>query len=172
MEEWTTASPVVSQETIMVGSIGSYFDFGSVSEGTREPWGAGEEICSVGVPSVREGEFVDIEVDSGAEVSCLPAIIGADTYTLHEMRLSMVGGHHVAAGGGKLHELGARILGLEAGDVRGDVVNLLVRFRVWTLVRHFCRHKIYAVVAGRRSSPLTVEMLTLSGKLRTLASPS
>ena len=30
----------------------------------------------------------------------------------------------------KLHELGARILGLEAGDVRGDVVNLLVRFRV------------------------------------------
>ena len=76
---------------------------------------------------MREGEVVDIEVDSGAEVSCLPAIIGADTYTLHEMRLSMVGGHHVAAGGGKLHELGARILGLEAGDVRGDVVNLLVR---------------------------------------------
>ena len=30
-------------------------------------------------------------------------------------------------GGGKLHEIGARILGLEAGDVRGDVVNLLVR---------------------------------------------
>ena len=26
--------------------------------------------------------------------------------------------------------LGARILGLEAGDVRGDVVNLLARFRV------------------------------------------
>ena len=42
----------------------------------------------------------------------------------------MCGGHHVAAGGGKLHELGARILGLEAGDVRGDFVNLLVRFRV------------------------------------------
>ena len=42
----------------------------------------------------------------------------------------MCGGHHVPAGGGKLHELGARILGLEAGDVRGDVVNLLVRFRV------------------------------------------
>ena len=42
----------------------------------------------------------------------------------------MCGGHHVAAGGGKLHELGAKILGLEAGDVRGDVVNLLVRFRV------------------------------------------
>ena len=31
---------------------------------------------------------------------------------------------------GKLHEFGARILGLEACDVRGDVVNLLVRFRV------------------------------------------
>ena len=42
----------------------------------------------------------------------------------------MCGGHHVAAGGGSLHELGARILRLEAGDVRGDVVNLLVRLRV------------------------------------------
>ena len=79
---------------------------------------------------MREGEFVDIEVDSGAEMSCLPASIGADAYPLHEPRLSMCGGHHVAAGGSKLHELGARILGLEVGDVRGDVVNLLVRFRV------------------------------------------
>ena len=42
----------------------------------------------------------------------------------------MCGGHHVAAGGGKLHEFGARILGLEAANVRGDVVNLLVRCRV------------------------------------------
>ena len=42
----------------------------------------------------------------------------------------MCGGHHVAAGGGKLHELAARILGLEAENGRGDVVNLLVRFRV------------------------------------------
>ena len=107
----------------MVGAIGSYFDFGSVSEGTPESRGAGEEICSVGVPSVREDEFVDIEVDSGAEVSCLPANIGADTYPLHETRLNMCGGHHVGAGGGKLHEFGAIILGLEAGDVRGDVVN-------------------------------------------------
>ena len=41
----------------------------------------------------------------------------------------MCGGHHFAAGGGKLHELGARVLGLEAANVRGDVVNLLVRFR-------------------------------------------
>ena len=38
----------------------------------------------------------------------------------------MCGGHHVAAGGGKLHEHGARILELEAENVRGDVVNLLV----------------------------------------------
>ena len=45
----------------------------------------------------------------------------------------MCGGHHVAAGGGKLHELGARILGLEAAYVRGDVVNLLVRFRVMSI---------------------------------------
>ena len=76
-------------------------------------------------PSVCAGEVVDIEVDSGAEVSCLSASIGVDTYSLHETRLSMCGGHHIAAGGGKLHELGARILGLEAGDVRGEVVNLL-----------------------------------------------
>ena len=68
---------------------------------------------------MREGKFVDIVVDSGAEVSCLPANTGADTYPLHETRLSMCGGHIVAAGGGKLNELGARILGLEAGDVRG-----------------------------------------------------
>ena len=114
----------------MVGPIGSYFDIGSVSEGTLEPRGADENICSMGAPSVREGESVDIEIDSGAEVSCLPANIGADTHPVHETRLSMVGGHHVAAGSGKLHELGDRILGLEAGDVRGDVVNFLVRFRV------------------------------------------
>ena len=60
-------------DTTMVGAIGSYLDFGSMSGGIPEPTSAGEEICSVGVPSVREGEFVDIEVDSGAEVSCLPA---------------------------------------------------------------------------------------------------
>ena len=45
----------------------------------------------------------------------------------------MCGGDHVAAGGGKLHELGARILGLEAENVRGDVINLLVRFRVMNI---------------------------------------
>ena len=68
----------------------------------------------------------------------------------------MCGGHHVAAGGGKLHELGARILGLEAGDVRGDVVNLLVHWQV----------------GGRRSSLLTVAMPTLSGNLQAPASRS
>ena len=35
----------------------------------------------------------------------------------------------------KLHDLGARILGLEAANVRGDVVNLLVRFRVMNIGR-------------------------------------
>ena len=50
--------------------------------------------------SVCEGDVVDIEIDSGAEVSCLPWNTGADTYPLHETRLSMCGGHHVAAGGG------------------------------------------------------------------------
>ena len=62
-----------------------------------------------------EGESVDIEIDSGAGVSCLPVNVGADTCPLHETRLSMCGGHHVAAGGSKLRELGARIWGLEAG---------------------------------------------------------
>ena len=96
---------------------------------TLEPRSAGEKICSTDAPNVREGESVDIEIDSGAEVNCHPVNIGADTYPLHETRLSMCGGHHVAAGG-KLHEFGARILGLEAADLRGGAVNLLVRFRI------------------------------------------
>ena len=45
----------------------------------------------------------------------------------------MCGGHHVAAGGGKLLELGARISSLQAANVRGNVVNLLVRFRVMNI---------------------------------------
>ena len=128
VEDLTTA-------TTMVGTIGSYVDLGIVSEGIPGPRGAGEEICSVGVPCVREGEFVDIEVNSGAEVSCPLASIGADTYPLHETRLSICGGHHVAAGGDKLHEFGARILRLEAGDVRSVVVTLLVRFRVMDICK-------------------------------------
>ena len=59
---------------------------------------------------MREGESVDIEIDSGAKVSCFLVNIGADTCPLLETRLSMVGGHHVAVGG-KLHELGAGIFG-------------------------------------------------------------
>ena len=119
-ESAATVSVAGSQETVMVGAIGSYSDLGSVSEWTLEPRGENES----------EGDVVDIEIDSGAEVSCLPSNIGGDTYPLHETRLSMCGGHHVAAGGGKLHELGARILGLETDDVRDNMVNLLVRFRV------------------------------------------
>ena len=109
---------------------GSYFDLESVSEWSLELRGENEGICSVGTASVCEGDVVDIEIDSGAEVSCLPSNIGADTYPLLETRLSMCGDHHVGAGGGKLHELGARIMGLETDDVRGNMVNLLVRFRV------------------------------------------
>ena len=71
----------------------SYFDVGSVSEETIDPRGAGEKICSTHAPNVREGESVDIEIDSGAEVSCLHVNIGADTCPLHETRLSMCGGH-------------------------------------------------------------------------------
>ena len=129
-ESAATVSVAGSQETAKIGAIGSYFDLGSVSEWSLELRGENEGICSVGTASVCEGDVVDIEIDSGAEVSCLPSNIGADTYPLHETRLSMCGGHHVAAGGGKLHELGARILGLETDDVRGNMVNLLVRFRV------------------------------------------
>ena len=69
-----------------------------------------------------------VEVGSGAEVSCLPASSGADTYLLHKTT-------HIAAGGGKLYELGTRVLELEAGVPQGDVVNLLVRFRVMDIVK-------------------------------------
>ena len=70
VEESTTASQVCSQDTIMVGSVGSYSDVGSGSEVTLEPRCADEKICSMGAPNVREGESVDIEIDSSAEVSC------------------------------------------------------------------------------------------------------
>ena len=89
VEESTTASQAGSQDTIMVGSVESCFDVGSVIEVTLEPRGAGEKICSLDAPNVSEGESVDIDIDSGAEVSCLPANIGADTYPLHETRLIM-----------------------------------------------------------------------------------
>ena len=59
-------------------------------------------------------------------MSCLPAGIGTDTYPLYETRLSMCGIHHISAGGGKLQEQGARFLGLEAGDARGDNVSFRV----------------------------------------------
>ena len=124
VEESTTASQAGSQDTIMVGSVGSNFDVGSVSEVTLEPRGAGEKLCSMGVPTVREGEPVDIEIDSGADVSCFLMNIGAGTYPLHEA--PHVWDHFVVAAGGKLH-------GLEAANVRGDVVNLLVRFKIMNI---------------------------------------
>ena len=100
MEESTTVSHG-NQDTIMVGSVGSCFDVVSVSDVTIEPRSAGEKLCSMDDPNVRERESVDIEIESGAEVSCFLVNIGADTYPLHETRLSMCGGHHVAAGGGQ-----------------------------------------------------------------------
>ena len=69
----------------------------------------------VSAPNVREGESVDIETDSGAEVSCLPVNIGADTYPLHGTGLSIT------------------TLRLEAPNARGNVVNLLVRYRVMNI---------------------------------------
>ena len=132
VEDLTAASQVGNQDTTMVGN-GSYFDLGSVSEGIFEPRGAGAKICSVGV-CVCEGANVNIEIDSGAGVSCLLASIGVDTCPLHETTGSAcVQVKTLSAGGGKVHELGAKILGLEAEGVRGDVVNLLVRFRVMNI---------------------------------------
>ena len=78
-ESAATASVAGSQETVMVGAIGSYFDLESVSEWSLELRGENEGICSVGTASVCEGDVVDIEIDSGAEVSRLPSNIGADT---------------------------------------------------------------------------------------------
>ena len=81
---------------------------------------------------MREGEFVDVEVGSRAELSCLPASIGADAYPLDETRLSMCGGHHVAAAANCMSSVP-----MEACDVRGDVVNMLVRFRVMDIGKAF-----------------------------------
>ena len=89
VEESTSASHAGSQDTIVVESVGSCFDVGSVIEVTLEPRGADEKICSMGAPNVREGESVDIEIASGAEVSCLLVNIGADAYPPHETRLSV-----------------------------------------------------------------------------------
>ena len=88
-ESEATVSVAGSQETVMVGAFGSHFDLGSVNEWSLEPWGENEGIFFVGTASVCEGDVVDIEIDSGAEVSCLPSNIGADTYPLHETRFSM-----------------------------------------------------------------------------------
>ena len=87
VEESTTASQAGNQDTTMIASVGSYFDVGSVSEVTLEL-----RAQMTSAPNVRERESVDIEIDSGVEVSRLPANIGADTSPLHETRLSMCGG--------------------------------------------------------------------------------
>ena len=62
-------------------------------------------------------------------MSCLPSSIGADTYLLRETQGSRCQGYRVATGGGKSHELGAKILGLGAAANSGESVNLLARFR-------------------------------------------
>ena len=45
----------------------------------------------------------------------------------------MCGSHHVAAGGGKLHELGAWILALEAGDVASFSLDPLIFSFIFSL---------------------------------------
>ena len=116
----------------MVGAIGSYFDLGSVSEGILEPRSAGAKICSVGVPSVCEGEIVYVEVDSGAAVSCLPASIGADTFPLYETRLTWC--HNSVFGSGRCARRCCELVGAIQSH------------------EFFAEHKILAGVAGRRSS--------------------
>ena len=129
VEKSTTASQVGSQDPIMVGLVESYFDVGSVNEVTLEPRSAGENICSMAAPNVREGESVDIEIDSGAEVSCLPRehrrrhVSTAPDEAQHVWRSPRCGWWRQTA------RAAARILVLEAANVPGDVVNLLVRFR-------------------------------------------
>ena len=80
--------------------------------------------------------------------------IGADTYPLHMTRLVEVT---------TLRLVAVNCMGSEAANVRGDVVNLLVRFRVMNIGK---------ALLSRRSFLLTVEMRTSSGKLRTLVSRS
>ena len=121
------------------------------------------------IGSGKYGESVNIEIDSGAEVSCLTVNIGADTYPLHG---TLCGGHHVAAGSGKLHELGTRILGLEAANVRTDAVVLLVRFRAMNIGKALLSTQDMSRCGWGRSSLQAVEMRTSSGKPRTLASRS
>ena len=73
VEESTTASQAgSSQDTIMVGSVGSYSDVGSVSEVTLKPRGADEKICPRVLRMCVKGESVGFEIDSGAGVGCFP----------------------------------------------------------------------------------------------------
>ena len=69
---------------------------------TLDPKDTDEKITSMNAPNVREGGSVDIDIDSGAEVSCLLSNIGAETYPLHETKFSMYGSHHADTGGGRV----------------------------------------------------------------------
>ena len=84
----------------------------------------------------------------------------------------MCGGHYVAAGGGKLREFGAKILGLEAANVRGDVVNLLVRLRDMNIGKALLSTQDLSRCGWEAVFPADCEMRTSSGRLRTLASSS
>ena len=67
-ESTATVSVAGSQETVMVGAIGNYFDLGSVSEWSPEPRSENEGICSVGTARVCDGDIVDIEIDCRSEL--------------------------------------------------------------------------------------------------------
>ena len=71
---------------------------------------------------------VDIEIDSGVEVSSLLASIGTDSYPQNTTRLSMCGGHHVAAENCMSSAPGSWVWRLQTCEAM--FVNLLVRFRV------------------------------------------
>ena len=129
------------------------------SEATHEPTGA-DVKCSLGAPTAREGESVDIEIESGAEVSCFPANIGADTYPLHETRLSICGGHHVAAGGGKLQDLG--VGGCKRARRCCEPAGTIQSHEHWQSTLDNTRSE--SLWFGRRSPLQAVEMRTSSGK--------
>ena len=115
---------------------------------------------------VKENPLTSRSVPDAEVRAAILRNIGADMYPLHETRLSICCGWWR-----ELHDLGARILGLEAANVRGDVVNLLVRFRVMNIGKStLVNTRSETVAVGRQSSLQTVEMRISSGKPRTLAS--
>ena len=83
------------------------------------------------------GDYFEIEIDSGAEVSAIPMQCAVESYGIEHDAFSRGGGYYLAAGGGKLYDSGSKTLNLEGrcGGERpksdGDLaVRLVARFKV------------------------------------------